>query len=51
MIRITISKVLTESVAEEQEFSEMTDEQIIELCHEDLLDIVIEGASWKVERL
>ena len=51
MIRITISKVLTDLVGTDEELSEMTDQQIIELCYEDLLDIVVDGAAWKVDRL
>ena len=43
-------KVLKDSVIDEQDAADMTDEQIIEVCLEDVLDCVLDGATWKIER-
>lgn len=49
MVRVTLSKTLSDWLATDEEFAAMTDAQIRELCEEDM-SCVIEGAQWKIER-
>jgi len=48
-MRITIQKQLEDFWATPEEFAAMSDEDIIELCREDLLEL-IDGATWLVTR-
>jgi hypothetical protein len=48
-VKIVITAELAEWWATPEEFSQMTDEQIVELAHEDTSSL-IEDAEWKVVR-
>ena len=50
MIRITITKVLDDEWATKEEFAQMSDTDIHELCWEDI-GHVLEDSDWKIERL
>lgn len=48
-VTITITKTLEEWWASDEEFSVMSDKQIVELCQEDITAVTDE-ARWTVER-
>lgn len=50
MIRVTLTNVLPDSVFNDEEASDMTDAEIVQLFQDDCLDVVIDGASWTIER-
>lgn len=48
-MKIIITKELDSDWATPEQFAEMTEEQIVELCMEDTLEL-LHGAQWTVER-
>lgn len=50
MIRVTITTILPRYVIDDEDASEMTDEEIVELCYEDIMDTVLASSQWKIER-
>ena len=49
-MKITIVKELEDFWGTAEEFANMSDEEIIELCREYIVEL-LDNASWKVERL
>jgi len=48
-MRVTVSKELGDTWATPEEFSEMSNEGIVELIMEDVTEF-LDGATWTVER-
>ena len=49
-VTIIVTKELDGHWATDEEFNELTDEQIIELLYEDIADF-LDGAIWEVKRV
>ena len=49
MIKVIIEKKLDDSWASDEDFVGMTDEEIVELCQEDMVEF-IDSAVWTVRR-